>query len=181
MLAVDLALPVQGDAPVRVEESKTLAPTIIIKPPTKGLVKVAQPSKQKTAEMAIIEMERQLIAAQARRQIAESLKKGNASELKHLIVVSGPMDTAVSNAPNPPPQAASDGRVALIGLPNNEQATKSLDGFFGAPLTPEREKKLLETVKSQFADGKEMSDMEVSIAGWWPEQGVMAVSLGPKG
>lgn len=180
LLAEDLALPVQGTTPVRVEESKPLAPTVIIRPPSKGLVTVAQPSKQQTAEKAILEMERQLIAAQARRQIAESLLNGNASALKQLIVVSGPMDTAVSNAAKPP-QSGTEGKVALIGLPSNERATKSLEEFFGAPLTPEREKKLLEKVKSQFASGKDMTDMEVSIAGWWPEQGVMAVSVVPKG
>lgn len=180
-MAEDLALPIQGTAPVRVEESKALAPTIIIRPPSKGLVTVSQPSKQQTAVKAILEMERQLIAAQARRQIAESLLNGNASALKQLIVVSGPMDTAVSNAPKPPPQTASEGNVTLIGLPSNDRATKSLDEFFGAPLTPEREKRLLEKVKSQFASGKDMTNMEVSIAGWWPEQGVMAVSVTPKG
>lgn len=179
-MAEDLALPVQESAPVRVAEPKTLAPNAIIRPPSTGPVKVAGPAKPQTTEKSILELERQLIAAQASRQIAESLVKGNTSELRQLIVVSGPMDTAVSNAPNPP-QSASDSKVALIGLPNNETVTKSLEGFFGAPLTPEREKKLLETVKSQFAGGKEMADMEVSIAGWWPEQGVMAVSVVPKG
>lgn len=179
-MAEDLALPVQEGAPLRVEEPKALAPNAIIRPPSKGPVTVSGPSKQQTAEKAILEMERQLIAAQARRQIAESLQNGNATELKQLIVVHGPMDTALSNAPKPP-AADSESKVALIGLPNNDRATKSLEGFFGAPLTPEREKKLLETVKSQFANSKEMADMEVSIAGWWPEQGVMAVSVTPKG
>lgn len=180
LLAEDLALPVQGNAPVRVEEPKVLAPNATIKPPSTGPVTVAAPNKQKTAEKAILEMERQLIAAQARRQIVESQQNGNASELKQLIVVNGPMDTALSNALKPP-AAGAEGKVALIGLPGNDKATKSLEGFFGAPMTAESEKKLLETVRSQFAGSKEMADMEVSIAGWWPEQGVMAVSVAPKG
>ncbi|CAN5905292.1 hypothetical protein BH11VER1_BH11VER1_07040 [soil metagenome] len=178
-MAEDLALPVNGNAPVRIEEPKALAPNATIRPPSKGPVTVAAPTKQQMAEKAILEMERQLIAAEARRQLTESQLKGNTIELKQLIVVNGPMDTALSNAPKPP--AAADGKVALIGLPNNEKATKSLEGFFGAPMTAESEKKLLETVRSQFASSKEMANMEVSIAGWWPEQGVMAVSLAPKG
>lgn len=180
LLAEDLALPVQETTPVRVEEPKALAPNAIIRPPSSGPVTVSAPNKQQAAEKAILEMERQLIAAQARRQITEAQQSGNPLELKQLIVVNGPMDTALSSAPKPP-AGDSESKVALIGLPGNEKATKSLEGFFGAPMTPEREKKLLETVRSQFASSKEMADMEVSIAGWWPEQGVMAVSVAPKG
>lgn len=179
-MAEDLALPVENNAPVRVEEPKALAPNATIKPPSKGPVTVAAPSKQLVAEKAILEMERQLIAAEARRQLTESQQSGNTVALKQLIVVNGPMDTALSNAPKPPASGEA-GKVALIGLPGNDQATKSLEGFFGAPVTAESEKKLLEAVRSQFAGSKDMADMEVSIAGWWPEQGVMAVSLAPKG
>lgn len=179
-MAEDLALPVAGNTPVRVEEPKALAPNATIKPPSKGPVTVAAPSKKQTEEKAILEMERQLIAAEARRQLTESRQNGNTVALKQLIVVNGPMDTALSNAPKPP-TAGAERKVALIGLPDNDKATKSLEGFFGAPMTAESEKKLLETVRSQFASSKEMADMEVSIAGWWPEQGVMAVSVGPKG
>ncbi len=179
-MAEDLALPVEANAPVRVEEPKALAPNATIKPPSKGPVTVATPSKQQATEKAILEMERQLIAAEARRQLTESQHSGNTVALKQLIVVNGPMDNALSNAPKPP-TAGTDGKVALIGLPGNDKAIKSLEGFFGAPMTAESEKKLLETVRSQFAGNKEMAEMEVSIAGWWPEQGVMAVSVAPKG
>ena len=57
---------------------------------------------------------------------------------------------------------------------------KSLEQFFGAPMTPEREKALLENVKSQLA-GKDKPQMDVRIAGWWPDEGVMAVSVVPRG
>lgn len=179
-MAEDLALPVQGNAPVRIEEPKALAPNATIRPPSKGPVTVAAPNKQQTKEAAILEIERQLIAAEARRQLTQSQQSGNTVSLKQLIVVNGSMDTALSQAPKPP-AASTDGKVALIGLPGNDKATKSLEGFFGAPMTAESEKKLLEAVRSQFAGSMETADMEVSIAGWWPEQGVMAVSVAPKG
>ena len=122
-------------------------------------------------------MERNLIEEQARRQIAEAAKRGNATDLKQLIVMLGPMDVKLSRAATPP--VTPDGKLAIIGLKSDEKVGKSLEQFFGAPLTPDREKELLATVKSQLA-GKGQEPMNVSVAGWWPKEGVMAVSLVPR-
>lgn len=151
-------------------------PSATIKPPS--IAKPTQGPQIDAREQALLEMERSLIEEQARRQIADASKEGNTTALKQLIVMLGPMDVKLSRAATPP--VTSPGKLAIIGLKNDEKVGKSLEQFFGAPLTPEREKDLLETVKTQLA-GKGQEPMNVSVAGWWPKEGVMAVSLVPKG
>ncbi len=151
-------------------------PSVAIKPPT--VAKATQGPQIDAREQALLEMERSLIEQQARRQIADAAKQGNATDLKQLIVMLGPMDVKLSRAATPP--VTPDGKLSIIGMKGNEKVGKSLEQFFGAPLTPEREKELLETVKTQLA-GKGQETMNVSVAGWWPKEGVMAVSLMPKG
>jgi hypothetical protein len=120
-------------------------------------------------EEAIKEMEREVLAAQA-------AKQGNTVALRQLIVMQGPVDTKVFSPPKPPPTI--EGKVAIIGLKHDDAVVKNLEQFFGVPMTTEREKELLETVKTQMA-GKNASGMDVKVAGWWPKEGVMAVALVP--
>jgi hypothetical protein len=116
-------------------------------------------------------MEREILQTQA-------TKHGDMVALKQLIVVQGPVDAALFKAPKPPVQI--EGKVAIIGLKSDEKVVKNLEALFGVPVTTEREKQILETVKSQFA-GKQAAGMEAKIAGWWPKEGVMAVALVPRG
>ncbi len=164
------------EGPLPSGEAGVPKPSATIKPPS--VAKATQGPQIDAREQALLEMERSLIEEQARRQIAEAAKQGNATDLKQLIVMLGPMDVKLSHAAKPP--VGPEGKLAIIGLKSNEKVGKSLEQFFGAPLTPEREKELLETVKTQLA-GQGREPMNVSVAGWWPKEGVMAVSLVPKG
>ncbi len=170
VLAEDLPLPTMEP---QSDGSALLKPTISIKPP--GAALVAKPESAK--ELAIIEMERQIIEDQTHRMIAEASRLGNSSALKQIILMNGPVDAAISRAAKPPQAPA--GKVSLIGLAKNEVVSKSVESFFGAPMTPESEKALLEMVKTQLVS-KEKPNVEVRVAGWWPNEGVMAVSVMPR-
>lgn len=176
-LAEELPLPQQGPAPLR-SEGGLVKPTIVIKPPSSGLVTVPAAKPDDARELAILAMERQLIEDMVRHQIALAHATGNATALKQIILMNGPVDATVSRSPKPP--AAPAGKVTLIGLSPNEGVSKHLESFFGAPVTPDSERQLLETVREQLARGGPSPDLEVHIAGWWPEQGVMAVSVMPR-
>jgi hypothetical protein len=173
--AEELPLPSNTPPPGKDDNSALVKPTIIVKPP------VANPSaKAKTEdvrELALAAMEQALIEEQKRKQIAAAAKQGDAAALKQLIVMAGPLDAALLKSPKPP--VVPEGKVALIGLDGAAKVGTSLDQFFGAPLTPEREKQLLELVRTQLA-GSGHPSMEVKVAAWWPEEGVMAVTLVPR-
>lgn len=150
-------------------------PTIIVKPPVAK--PVAKPQLVTAPELALATMEQALIGEQKRQQIAAAAKRGDVAALKQLIVMAGPVDSTLLKSPKPP--VVPDGRVALIGMDGGAKVGKSLDQFFGAPLTPEREKQLFDAVKTQLAGGNP-SAMEVKVVAWWPEEGVMAVTLAPR-
>jgi hypothetical protein len=178
-LADDLPLPQPSLLPVR-EETRLEKPSAIIKAPAIGLIVVPESPQNTTAarEAAILETERRVIEEEVQKQILFAYAIGNSSALKQLILLAGPVDAAISRAAKPP--TAPDGALALIGLEEGAVVDKSLEQFFGAPMTPDREKALLENVKSQLA-GKDKPQMDVRIAGWWPAEGVMAVSVVPRG
>lgn len=172
-MAEDLPLPQQGPIPSR--EGGLMKPTRVIKPPVGGPAVATAP--ESAAELAIIEMERGIVEEQTHKLIAEAAKSGNATALKKLILMSGPIDPAVSRALKPPTAPAN--RVALIGLAPSETVSKSVEQFFGVVITPDSEKALLDTVKAQLAS-TDKANVDVRIAGWWPKEGVMAVSVVPK-
>jgi hypothetical protein len=173
--AQDLPLPSTVPPPGSGSGTGIVKPTIIVKPPVS--VPVARPKAETAPELALEAMERALIEEQTRKKVAEAAKRGDAAALKQLIVMAGPVDAALLKSPKPP--VVPEGRVALIGLDGGATVGKSLDQFFGAPLTPEREKQLLDTVKAQLAGGNP-SKMEVKVVAWWPNEGVMAVTLAPR-
>lgn len=170
----DLPLPQAGPLPSR-DSGAMLKPTVVIKPPTKG---AAMKAPDSAAELAIIELERGIVEEQTHKLIAEATKTGKTTELKKLILMSGPIDPAISRALQPPTTGSN--RVALIGLAPSEKVSQSVEQFFGVPVTSDSEKALIETVKSQLVS-KEKAGFDVRIAGWWPKEGVMAVSVVPKG
>ena len=175
MLSEDvLPLPRQGGAPMRGDE-KLLKPNASIAPPPSTCAPKTEPQTMDARELAAMEMEHKLIEEQSRKQIAAEAKKGNVSALKQLIVMLGPVDAEVGRSLTPP---VSKGMISLVGFKDKTVTQTSVEQFFGTPLTPEREQQLLDAVKSQIA-GKDSAGMEVKIAGWWPSEGVMAVSVMP--
>lgn len=168
-------LPLPSNVPLPDTGTGLVKPTIIAKPPVAA--SVAKSKVESAPELAIAAMERALLEEQKRRQIAAAAKQGDVAALKQLIVMAGPVDAAMLKSPRPP--VLSQGRVALIGMDGRAKVGKSLDQFFGAPLTPEREKQLFDAVKTQLAGGNP-SAMEVKIVAWWPNEGVMAVMLAPR-
>jgi hypothetical protein len=180
VLADELPLPQPGMLPVREEQPGLEKPSAIIKPPASGVIVVPMqaPVVDAAREQAILETERRVIEEEVQKQILFAQAIGNPSLLKQLILVAGPIDAAVCRAAKPP--AAPAGAVAFIGLEKDAVVGKSLEKFFGAPMTSDREKALLELVKKQLA-GKDKPLVDVRIAGWWPDEGVMAVSVVPRG
>jgi hypothetical protein len=186
-LADEPPLPSQGTQQPGPATSGPDVPTMVIKPPATGPVvvppRMIEPRMSApqmvgvTNEDSILQLERRVIEEQVRRRIAVAYASGNAKALKKLIVMHGPVDAAVSRAEKPP--KVDGGRVALVGLDENTVATKNLEQFFGAPMTPDREQELISMVKAQLA-GKDNAKVDVHIAGWWPAEGVMAVSVVPK-
>jgi hypothetical protein len=172
-LSEDLPLPKAGPPPS--SEPGFLKPTTVIKPPSAGAQAVRAP--ESAAELAIIEMERGIVEDQTHKLIAEAARTGNSTALKKIILMSGPIDPAISRALKPPTSPAN--RVAVIGLAPSETVSRSVEQFFGFPVTPDSEKALLEAVKSQMA-AKDKSGVDVRIAGWWPKEGVMALSVVPR-
>jgi hypothetical protein len=178
-----LPLPKIGNKPLplpveRNENPPLLKPSLSARPPVAGTVNRVDPKQMDARELALLEMERQLVREQSKKQVADEAKKGNANALKQLIVMLGPVNEALAKSPKPP--VMFEDRIALIGLEQGKVAGKSLEQYFGSPLTPEMQTKILDSVKSQLA-GKGKDDVEVSVAAWWPEEGVMAVSVVPKG
>lgn len=124
------------------------------------------------------EIERRSQERMIRQQIADDHVNGSSTQLRQVIVMSGPVDSSVGRSPTPPPMNATDtSKVSLIGIAANDAVVKNLEPFFGVPMTPDSEQRLLEAVKSQIG----AKDMDVRIAGWWPKEGVMAVSVNQKG
>ena len=163
--------PAPGPAPL-------LKPSLTIRPPVTEPSHVVDTSSMDARELAMLEMEKHLLAEQTKKHVAEEAKKGNASALKQLIVMLGPVNDALARSPKPP--VMFEDQIALVGLEPGKVAKTSLEQFFGSPLTPEVEARLLDNVKNQMA-GKGKGNVEVKVAAWWPEEGVMAVSVEPKG
>jgi len=179
-LAEDLTLPMADPSGGFSAPTEALQPTVIIKPPPlpgAAIAPAPEAMPDDARELALLEMERQIIENQVRFEIAHAHRTGNSTELKRVIIVNGPMDAAMSRAAKAP--TATENKVALIGLPDSVAVSKNLEQFFGVPMTPDREKELLQTVKTQLAGISKNAGMDVRIAGWWPAEGVMAVSVMP--
>lgn len=174
-----LPLPQADPLPVVITPPGMERPTLVIKPPGAGPIAVPQITDQEKLEQAILQKERQIIDELVRNQIALAHAKGKASAIKQVIVMNGPVDAMISRSATPPP--ASEDKVALVGIEPEAMVSKQLDGFFGSPMTPESEQRLLETVQNQLAAHNTKSNVKVWLAGWWPEQGVVAVSVVPGG
>lgn len=177
-LPLPLPLPAAGPLPTVQSGPRTLEkPSLVIKPPTKSVIVVPEVTEMEKQDRIVAEKERQLIDAMLRRQIALAHATGKAGEIKRVILVSGAGDAALSQATSAP---ATAGRLELIGIEPNAGVTKQLDSFFGSPLTPESEQRLLQTVKMQLTADKGKDNLNVRLAGWWPEEGVVAVSVVPE-
>jgi hypothetical protein len=181
--AEDLPLPLPLPSPGALPKIQTGAtglekPNLVIRPPGAGVIVVPQVTDREKQEQAIAEKECQLIDEMLRRQIALAHATGKAGAIKRVILVSGPGDAALSQASAAP--LATAGRLELIGIEPNAGVTKQLDSFFGSPMTPESEQRLLQTVKTQLTAEKGKDNLSVRLAGWWPEEGVVAVSVVPE-
>jgi hypothetical protein len=165
-------LPTVPSAPTSLEK-----PNLVIKVPTAGVITVPVVTEKEKQDKMVAEKERQFIDEMLRRQIALAHATGKASEIKRVILVSDAGDAAISQAASAP---ATAGRLELIGIEPNAGVTKQLDSFFGSPLTPESEQRLLQTVKTQLTAEKGKDNLNVRLAGWWPEEGVVAVSVVPE-
>lgn len=80
----------------------------------------------------------------------------------------------------PPPNAVDGKAVTLIGIDASKETVRGLESFFGVQLTPDNEKKVLETLRKGMA-GTDKQPQKIEVLGWWPKEGVMAVGVSPEG
>lgn len=158
--AEDLPLPVREGPliPSASTGGPLLKPTVSIKPPVTATASSASANQQ-----AMQAAEQKVIASAA---------------LRRLVLMEGP----VKSKPAAPPFLAAnqDGKpVTLAGVNVTGETIKSLESFFGAAVTPDSEKKLLDAVRSGLAGGRK-AGRKVEVVGWWPVEGVMAVAVWPE-
>lgn len=99
--------------------------------------------------------------------------------LKRIVVMQGGAGRKLDQKV-PPPNVADGKAVTLIGINAPKDTVRNLEGFFGVQLTPDNEKKVLETLRKGMA-GTGRQSSRVEVLGWWPEEGVMAVGVSPEG
>lgn len=190
LFAQDLPLPEFRAAPQAYYAGDSLLkPSVVIKaPPVTGNVQVPRESVDQEVEeplsvamqKKIQQMERKIVVAQIERRIRQQAIAGQSSELKQVILVSDDVADRLHQQPQPPAQSL--GQVTLLGLEaHTHNANPSLvQGFIGEPVTPESERALLKKVEAQLNAEQPKRRLNASVAGWWPESGVLAVRVGPQ-
>lgn len=155
-----------------------LKPTTSIKPPLPAAA-VKPEQTEKTAEQ-ILSREQGVLLGKA-----DSLTQKMAAEqrvtaaLKRIVVMQGPVARKLDSSQFP--QNGGQGKpVTLVGIEAPTEVVRGLEGFFGVQLTPDNEKKLLDTVRKGMA-GASKQERKVEVLGWWPKEGVMAVGVYPEG
>ena len=153
-----------------------LKPTVSIKPPASA-TPVAPAALKNGQGMTA---EQQLLMAKAASLAAQRAKdQAAAVSVKRIVVMKGPLSKKLEKSEMLP--ANPDGRpVTLVGIDAPKDVVLGLESFFGVQLTPDNEKKLLETVSKGMA-GASHQDRKVEVLGWWPKEGVMAVGVHPEG
>lgn len=99
--------------------------------------------------------------------------------LKRIVVMQGPISKKLDRA-EVLPQGVAGKSVTLVGVDAPKDVVLGLESFFGVQLTPDNEKKLLDTVRKGMA-GASKQERKVEVLGWWPNEGVMAVGVYPEG
>lgn len=165
-----------------------MKPTVVVKaPPIPGTIQVPQEETQKaiakadpTLEQQILRMERQIVVAQIERRIQEQAKQGESRELKQLLLVSDEVADELHQAT--PPEFESQDKIATLGFVTrpSDGDYVSVEGFIGTHITPESERELLKKVEAELNSDEARKKVNVSVAGWWPEAGVLAVRVAPQ-
>jgi len=179
-LAQDLPLPQHAPGvyvPLLESGTTFLKPTKSIKPPVPPAP--ATSAEARTTEQLLTAEQRLMIdkaAALAQKREAE---QHVTAALKRIVVMQGPISKKLDGAQFLP--AGADGKpVTLVGIDAPKDVVRGLEGFFGVQLTPDNEKKLLDTVRKGMA-GASKQERKVEVLGWWPDEGVMAVGVYPEG
>lgn len=166
--------PVPSQSPI--QAPVFLKPTISIKPPAAPAPATAG---GRTPEELLTEEQRMLL------NNADVLAKQRATEqrvtaaLKRIVVMQGPISKKLDRA-EVLPQGVAGKSVTLVGVDAPKDVVLGLESFFGVQLTPDNEKKLLDTVRKGMA-GASKQERKVEVLGWWPNEGVMAVGVYPEG
>lgn len=166
-----LPLPQQGPPPERMVQVPSgpvlFKPSTSIKPPSTAAPVAAKPAASTYAGSAAA----LFAAAQAAKPRVT---------LKRLVVVNTPAKDAASQAPAMAARSGANS-VTLVGLDAPVETLRNLDHFFGTEITPDAEKKLLETLRQGVAKSAAQPVGKVEILGLWPEEGVLAVGVYPEG
>lgn len=152
-----------------------LKPTKSIKPPV-----TATPAPDaRSTEQILREEQRLLLEKTAALAQQRATEQKVTSALKRIVVMQGPISKKLDRA-EVLPQGSAGKPVTLVGIDAPKDVVRGLEGFFGVELTPDTEKKLLDTVRKGMA-GASKHDRKVEVLGWWPKEGVMAVGVYPEG
>lgn len=165
----------QAPAAVLDGGSPFLKPTVSIKPPM-----IAAPAPvARPAEQILLEEQRLLLGKTAALAQQRAAEQRVTSALKRIVVMQGPISRKLDRA-EVLPQGTEGKPVTLVGIDAPKDVVRGLEGFFGVELTPDNEKKLLDTVRKGMAGASKL-DRKVEVLGWWPKEGVMAVGVYPEG
>jgi hypothetical protein len=179
--AQDLPLPQYGRGPMQVPGvsldggTTFLKPTKSIKPP----VTAVPAPEERSREQLLREEQRLLIEKTAALAQQRAAEQKATSALKRIVVMQGPLSRKLDRS-EVLPQGKEGKPVTLVGIDAPTDVVRGLEGFFGVELTPDNEKKLLDTVRKGMA-GASKQDRKVEVLGWWPKEGVMAVGVYPEG
>jgi hypothetical protein len=179
--AQDLPLPQynggRAQAPAAALDGGTpfLKPTKSIKPP----VTAPPASDVRSTEQLLREEQRLLLEKTVALVQQRAVEQRVTSALKRIVVMQGPISKKLDRA-EVLPQGTEGKPVTLVGIDAPKDVVRGLEGFFGVELTPDNEKKLLDTVRKGMA-GASKHDRKVEVLGWWPKEGVMAVGVYPEG
>ena len=166
-------------APGPAMESGTifLKPTKSIKPPVPAAA--ATPDGAQSAGQLLSEEQKILLNKMASLAEQRATEQRVTAALKRIVVMQSP----VSRKPDRPavlPDGTNGKSVTLVGIDAPKDVVRGLESFFGVQLTPDNEKKLLDTVRKGMA-GTSKQERKVEVLGWWPKEGVMAVGVYPEG
>lgn len=155
-----------------------LKPTTSIKPPLPAPVTSGPDASSNTGKILSREQRLLLSNAEALSQKLVTEQRVTAA-LKRIVVMKGPLLKKLDRAEMLP--AGADGKpVTLVGIAAPTEVVRGLESFFGVQLTPDNEKKLLDTVRKGMAGASKL-ERKVEVLGWWPNEGVMAVGVYPEG
>ncbi len=153
-----------------------LKPTVSIKPP--NVAADTASTHARSVEQILGEEQKVLMEKAALFEAQRGKDARVTAALKRIVLMEGPVSKKLPGCEFLP-QGVEGKPVTLVGVHAPQEVVRGLESFFGAQLTPDNEKKLLDTVRKGMAHSSKR-ERKVEVLGWWPKEGVMAVGVYPE-